>query len=92
MPAKVRDVRRMLVGKLQANENEGAKHTKYLIVQGDTLVATTALSRSYAEIDNSLLRAICRQLSINQEQMDLLMQCPWSRDDYIRHVLGADHP
>jgi hypothetical protein len=88
MPAKVRDMHRMLVQKLQAEEKEGSRHTRYRISHGNTLLATTVLSRSYSEIDNSLLSAIGKDLSVNREQMDLLLKCPWSRDDYVRHRLG----
>lgn len=88
MPAKVRDMHRMLVGKLEADEREGAKHIKYRIAENGKLLATTALSRSYDEIDNSLLSAICKDLDVSKAQMNLLLQCPWSREDYVRHRLG----
>lgn len=88
MPAKVRDIRKMLVGKLQAEEREGSKHIKYKISHGNKLLATTALSRSYDEIDNSLLSSICKDLFVNKEQMALLLECPWRREDYVQHRLG----
>lgn len=83
MPAKVKDVRQMLVGKLQANESEGKGHMKFNIVQGDQLVARTVLSRSYTEISDKLLGDIGRQLGVKRSQMNQLLECTWSRDDYI---------
>lgn len=89
MPAKVRDMKRMLTGKLGAEEKEGGKHIKYKIAHEGKLLATTALSRGHDEIDNSLLREICKDLYVNRDQMDGLIQCPMSRDDYIRHRLNT---
>lgn len=89
MPAKVRDMKRMLTRKLDADEREGGKHIKYRISHDDELLATTALSRSYDEIDNSLLREICKDLFINREQMDGLLQCDMSREDYVQHRLNT---
>lgn len=88
MPAKVNDVHRMLVNKLDAKWTEGGGHTKYKIIEGDTLVANTVLSRSISEMDESLLNKISRQLSVRRQQFGLLLQCTWSRQDYINSVLG----
>jgi len=87
MPAKIRDMRKMLVGKLRANEEQGTKHMKYNVVEGETLLGTTRLSRSYDEIDNSLLSAISKQLNVNSGQMARLLDCTWSREDYVQHCL-----
>ncbi len=62
MPAKVNDLDRMLRGKLKAVAKEGAKHTKYYVYADDKLLATTALSRSYAEVDDVLFARIAREL------------------------------
>jgi len=88
MPAKVRDMRRMLTQKLQAVESPGSGHNKYLIIHEGTLVARTVLSRSYTEIDDSLLSAIARQLLINTNQLRHLMDCSLSREEYFAVVLG----
>ena len=88
MPVKVRDMRRMLVRKLQADEKEGSKHIKYRISNEGKLLATTALSRSYDEIDNSLLSSIGKQLFVDMEQLNSLLDCSFSRDDYVTHVSG----
>ncbi len=87
MPVKVRDVRQMLVGKLRAEESEGSKHQKYRIVENDMLVANTVLSRSYAEIDDRLLGKIGGQLGVDRQQMRRLLDCTWSRDDYLAHMM-----
>lgn len=90
MPAKVRDVRQMLVGKLRAEEIEGSKHQKYRIIENEMLVARTVLSRSYGEVSNTILGQIGVQLGVNRHQMRGLLDCSWSRDDYIAHVLKTD--
>jgi hypothetical protein len=89
MPAKIRDIDRMLCRKLKASVEEGTRHTKYRILADDeTLLATTQLSRSYTEIDNTLLGPIGRQLSVSIPQLRLLIDCTWTREQYIWHVLG----
>jgi hypothetical protein len=87
MPAKISELHRMLANKLQAEWNEGGGHTKYRIIEGDTLIANTVLSRSVTEIDDSLLAKICRQLSVRRQELDHLLRCTWTREQYIRHVI-----
>jgi hypothetical protein len=88
MPVKVAALERMLCGKLAAAAVEGSKHTQYVVWHEGQKIAFTILSRSYAEIDESLVSAIARQLHVNRRQLQLLIDCPWSRDTYITHVLG----
>ncbi len=88
MRTRVRDLRRMYVGKLGAVEEEGSKHTKYRIYHGEMLLATTVLSRSYNEVDDTLLARIAGQLSVSPSQLRLLLACPMSQDDYVKHVLA----
>lgn len=90
MPAKVRDLRRMLVGKLQAKKSERSNHEWYQVIEEGTLVANLPLSRGADELDDSMIGRICRQLHVNRKQMRDLLECPWSRDDYIAHVLKTD--
>lgn len=78
----------MLCGKLAAEVSEGSKHTHYVVWHGGQKVAATILSRSYAELGDSLAGAIARQLHVNRGQLNLLIDCPMSRADYIAHVLG----
>jgi hypothetical protein len=92
MPAKVRDVDRMLQGKLGAGAEERRGHTWYMIFYQDRLLAQTALSRSYAEISDDLLARIARELKINLKQLRLLLACPWRYDDYVAQVTGVREP
>jgi hypothetical protein len=77
----------MLVGKLEATEREGSKHTNFEILDGEVLVARTVLSRSYGEVDDSLLSQIARQLHVKRDQLNKLIECTWSRRDYLDYVL-----
>jgi len=87
MPAKVKDIDKMLLGKLEATSKEGTNHTKYFVQHEDTLLGSTVLSRSYREVDDSMLSAIAKQLHIKKPGLDKLLECHWYRDDYIRQVL-----
>ena len=89
MPAKIKDLDRMLSRKLGAQVEEGSKHTKYKIVHDGILISSTALSRSYTEVSNKLLSKIARSdLRVSRSQLQLLLDCPWSYEDYIQHVVG----
>lgn len=90
MPAKIRDLDRMLTGKLNAESSQGHRHTRYRIFNDTTLVATTILSRSYEEVDNSLMSSIARQLLIERKHLAALLDCTWQRQEYIEHVLKDD--
>lgn len=89
MPAKARDVRRMLVGKLHAVKSERSNHEWYQVVEEGTLIANLPLSRGADELDDRLLSSISRQLHVNRKQMRNLLDCPWSWEDYITHVIGS---
>ena len=86
MPTKVNELDRMLRGKLSAVVKEGARHTKYYIYSGEILLATTVLSRSYEEVDDSLFARIAREMYVNSGQLRLLINCPWSSERYVAHV------
>jgi len=88
MPVKVVALDKMLCGKLAAEVSEGGKHTQYVVRHEGQRVAITFLSRSYAEIDDSLASRIARQLNVSRRQLQFLIECPMSREDYIAHVLG----
>lgn len=86
MPAKVKALHKMLVRKLQAEVREGSNHTKYRIKHEGMVVGSTVLPRSYAEVPDNILAKISReQLMVSRNQLDLLLRCPWSRDDYVSH-------
>ncbi len=74
--------------KLRAVVEEGARHTKYFVYYGDTLLAPTVLSRSYPQLDDSLLARLARELYVSSPQLRLLLDCPWSYDEYVAHVLA----
>ena len=86
MPIPIRDLRRMYVGKLEANEEEGSGHTNYWIYHAGRLLAYTKLSRSYSEVSDHLLSRIVKQLHITRSQLKLLLDCPMSYEDYVQHV------
>jgi hypothetical protein len=88
MPMRVRDLQRMYVGKLEAVEEEGSGHTKYRIYHGDRLLAHTVLSRSHGELDDSMVAKIARQLSVTRVQLNRLVECPMSFEEYAQHVLA----
>jgi len=88
MPAKVRDMRKMLVGKLRALEIERGKHEWYQVFEEGNLVANLPLSRGARELHDNLLGSICHQLHVSRRQLDDLLECRWSREDYITHVNG----
>jgi len=69
-------------------DREGSKHTKFCIYHGETRLATTYLSRSYPELDVSLLARIAGQLAVSPAQLRQLLDCSMSQADYVRHVLG----
>lgn len=86
MPAKARDIERMLQVKLRAVVHEGKKHTRYMIEHRGQVVALTVMSHGVKEIGEPLLAQMAREVGVSRRQFQLLLDCPMSYEEYIDHV------
>ena len=86
MPVKVRQLRRMLVNKLEAEEKTGT-HLKYHVYDQDgKMVCCTIISHGVKEYSDSLIKRVYQQMNIDRKMFDGLIDCRVSREDYIRSV------
>jgi hypothetical protein len=90
MPAKAREIDRMLRSKLQAVVREGGKHTRYMIEHQGQVVALMVMSHGASEIGEPLLARMAREVGVSRRQFQLLLDCPMSYEEYIDHVGKSD--
>jgi len=91
MTVSVKKLKSTLVKKtkLQAERSEGRRHTIYTIVYQGKCIGITEISRSWKEVDDSMLTQIAKELHITNQQLMKLVGCPGTFDHYIQWVKQA---
>lgn len=80
-----RDLRRTLLSKLNASEDRQQHHVFfYFNVNGKEFRATKFSHSAKGQIDVSLLNLIAKQLRLRNAEIDSLVACPLSKEEYFR--------
>ena len=83
---KVLKVKRALINKLQAKE-EDRKHLAYLVFDDDgTFLGETYISHGEIEIGDPLLGQMARQLKITPQLWKGIIRCPQGRGEYLQQA------
>jgi hypothetical protein len=86
------ELKRALVKKLSAEEEQGAKHGR-MIVQCDGMeIGRALLSRGSDEMSGREIGNVARSLRIKEHQLKELVSCTLSGEDYCALVTGAKPP
>jgi hypothetical protein len=85
MPCSVRDVRRALIDKLDCEETEGRRHTKYRIYQDERIIAATGISHGAIELSDDLFSRMACELCIQSQVLRKICQCPYGWEEYLAH-------
>lgn len=81
----VRDIYRTLKGKLHAIEDRKSHHIFfYFEIEGKQYRATKISHSARGQVDESLLRLISKQLRLQQGELQDLIACPLSEEEYFR--------
>lgn len=85
------DLRRCLVGKFGFAEVAGSKHEALSLIVGGRQVATTRFSRSWRDVDDSMLQQIARALWVTSQELRRMCDCTISRDEYLSRLRNEGH-
>jgi hypothetical protein len=91
MPKAKRDLRRCLIRKFGFSEVAGSKHEALALIVDERKVATTRFSRSWREIDDSMLRQIARELWVSSRELKQMCDCTIDRDGYLQKLRSEGH-
>lgn len=74
--------------KLLMEVEDDRDHRYYVLSVDGQWVLQTKISTGtrYRDLGDALLAKIARQLAVNRSQLDDLIDCPMSREDWIRHL------
>jgi hypothetical protein len=86
MPMKSHDLRKCLISKCQCHTREGSKHERYDIIIDGVTLATTTMSRGHTELGDALVSMVARQLHLNKQDLEKLVECTLSRDEYVQRL------
>lgn len=81
--AKTRDIERSLLKK-GFKKDEGDHHYYHLYVDDKKTAIFTKLSHSKNEVDEFILRMMTKQVKLNRQQFEDLINCPLSYENYIK--------
>lgn len=82
MPIPKDRLRTCLIGKFRFEEVPGSKHEALSLFVDGRKVATTRFSRSYSEINDTILKMIAREIWVQLKYLKQMYECTKSRDDY----------
>ena len=91
MPITKSDLRRCLVQKFGFSDVSGSKHEALSLIVDGRNVATTRFSRSWNDIDDSMLRQIARELWSKAQDLRQMCDCTISRDEYLQKLYREGH-
>ena len=91
MPIPKRDLRRCLTSKFHFQEVPGSKHEALALLVGDVKIATARFSRSHAELSDSILTLIARELWVNLGYLKRMVECTRSFQDYLDRLRETGH-
>ena len=84
MPCSAHDMRSGLIGKLDCEESQGRRHTKYKLFHEGQLIATTYMSRGVSELSDSLVSRIAQELCVQTSVLKGICDCPYGLSEYLR--------
>lgn len=67
-------------------EVAGSKHEALSLIVGGRKVATTRFSRSWQDIDDSILRLIARELWVTAKDLKQMCDCLISHEQYLQRL------
>lgn len=81
---EVRDIRRTLLRKLHAVEDPKRDHVFFYFEKEGKLYKATKLSHgATGQLDENLIHLIARQLRLRKEELESLVDCSLSEDEYF---------
>ena len=81
-----RKLKKCLTGKFGFVEVGGTNHEAVALIVGGRKVATTRFSRSWDEVDNSMLTQIAHQIWVDSKALKQMYECTMERDAYIERL------
>jgi hypothetical protein len=85
MPYPVRDMRRALMNKLECEETEGRRHTKYRVYREDRIIAATGISHGATELTDALVSRMACELCVESRVLKGICRCPYGWEEYLEH-------
>ena len=92
MPCSVRKMREALLGKLECEQVEGRKHTKYRVYKGEKVVAWRAISRGVSELSDSIFGRISKELCVPTRVLRKIYDCPYGLAEYRQYYDPSLNP
>jgi hypothetical protein len=88
--AKTKDIRKALTGK--GFQNTESHHEMFwLFAYGKKTSIRTRLSHGCEEYDDSLLGLMAKQLKLKRGELNRLIECPMSGDEYLDGLVQRGH-
>jgi hypothetical protein len=88
---KTRDIRKSLTGKgfqvIECSHHE----MLWLFAHGKKTSIRTRLSHGSDEYDDGLLGLMAKQLKLKRSELNSLIECPMSGDEYLNSLLQQGH-
>ena len=88
--AKARDIRQALTGK-GFRVVEAHHEMLWLFVQGKKTSIRTRLSHGSSEYDDGLLGLMAKQLKLKRGDLDRLIECPLTENEYVNGLINDGH-
>ena len=82
MPCSVRTMREILLGKLECEQVEGRKHTKYRVYSADQVIAWTVLKHGVSELSDGLMGMMANELCITTNVLKKICSCVYGLTEY----------
>ena len=88
MPIPSPELRSALTGKLGFEQSGSGRgpHEKYILKRGGTYFAHTQVPRGRADIGDSLLAMIARQLGVTRGELYGVIDCVMDQESYFRRL------
>ncbi len=88
MPIPAPELRTTLTGKLGFERSGSGRgpHDKYVLKTNGVYVAHTQVPRGRADLGDSLLAMIARQLGVSRRDIYGLVACTMNRESYLRQL------
>jgi hypothetical protein len=88
--AKTKDIRKALTGK-GFRIVESHHEMLWFFVQGKKTSIRTRLSHSSEEYGDNLLGQIAKQLKLRRTDLDRLIECPLTEEEYVNNLIQNGH-
>lgn len=90
MGTSINDLRNILTSVLGFEQESGKDHVRFVLIVKGEIVARTKIShsgRGNAQIDDTILSLIAKQLHCSNRTLKGLLQRRLSKEDYLREIL-----